>query len=672
MTGPERILAAGLAAVLLLAPLPFGAVEGWAGGALAGCCLLLGALWVAWRGATGETPLPWREPVLIVGTAFLLYALFQALPLPRHTLLWLSPETVALRDTFGAGGAGAAGAGATGPAGAGGAALSLYPAATWRAALRFAGFLVVALASADLAVRSRGRRWLVGALAAAGGFQAMYGLAEFVTGRQQIFGYVKKHYTDVATGTFINRNHFAGYLEMTLPIAMALAAAAVSRLRREAGAGPGVPDGRAARLARVSGRSLFAAAMPFLLCLVMLAALVCSRSRGGIASALAATAVVAVAAAWRGRGRSFAVAAAVALAGFALVLGQSGAGPLVERFSRSLESLRGPYGRMEMWSQAAAVAGRFPAFGVGVGAFPYVFPMFRTAGEGVGLAHAHNDYLEIAAETGVAGGLLLAAGLGAAIVAAARAGRGRADLSLPGCAAAAGVLAIALHSLADFNLAIPANSLTVAALCGLLLAWRRRAAPVVLGARSVGAAPAAVDPRAAGAGNRAAPRAAGGRRALIPAGLLAGLGIAAFLPVPASADRQFERAAAAAREPVADLQALAHAAAAGALPSASAIAYLTGRLDEAIAVHDDGLRRLPFSARGHLQRARLRLARCAAAALAESPGSAAAAEGEERCIETAADDLRIARRLRPMSRTVRAEADAILAAVRPALGGDGQ
>ncbi|MGH9797150.1 MAG: hypothetical protein ACRD5D_03225, partial [Candidatus Polarisedimenticolia bacterium] len=116
MTGPERTLAAGLAAVLLLAPLPFGAVEGWAGGALAGCCLLLGALWVVWRGATGGTPLPWREPVLIAGAAFLLYALFQVLPLPRHTLLWLSPETVALRDSLGAAGAGAPGASAAGVA----------------------------------------------------------------------------------------------------------------------------------------------------------------------------------------------------------------------------------------------------------------------------------------------------------------------------------------------------------------------------------------------------------------------------------------------------------------------------------------------------------------------------------------------------------------------------
>ena len=50
--------------------------------------------------------------------------------------------------------------------------------------------------------------------------QALYGATEYLSHHQHIFGYSKKHYLDSATGTFINRNHFAAYLAMGLPFAL--------------------------------------------------------------------------------------------------------------------------------------------------------------------------------------------------------------------------------------------------------------------------------------------------------------------------------------------------------------------------------------------------------------------------------------------------------------------
>jgi len=54
------------------------------------------------------------------------------------------------------------------------------------------------------------------------------------TGWQQIFAYVKKYYLEDATGTYINRNHFAGLLEMVLPFTVALGLHLVGKLRRAA------------------------------------------------------------------------------------------------------------------------------------------------------------------------------------------------------------------------------------------------------------------------------------------------------------------------------------------------------------------------------------------------------------------------------------------------------
>jgi hypothetical protein len=53
-------------------------------------------------------------------------------------------------------------------------------------------------------------------------FEAFYGLIQYLTDWQQIFTYVKKFDLEEATGTYINRNHYAGLLEMILPFSLAL------------------------------------------------------------------------------------------------------------------------------------------------------------------------------------------------------------------------------------------------------------------------------------------------------------------------------------------------------------------------------------------------------------------------------------------------------------------
>jgi len=88
-------------------------------------------------------------------------------------------------------------------------------------------FYLVLLVSADRNAKKR----LVYALIALGAFEAFYGLVQYLAGWQQIFAYVKKYYVEDATGTYINRNHFAGFLEMTLPFTVALALRQAGKLR---------------------------------------------------------------------------------------------------------------------------------------------------------------------------------------------------------------------------------------------------------------------------------------------------------------------------------------------------------------------------------------------------------------------------------------------------------
>jgi len=64
-----------------------------------------------------------------------------------------------------------------------------------------------------------GRRIFL-AVFGAGLFQALYGSYEYLTGHQHIFGYAKRFYTDSATGTYINQNHYAGALELAVRYAL--------------------------------------------------------------------------------------------------------------------------------------------------------------------------------------------------------------------------------------------------------------------------------------------------------------------------------------------------------------------------------------------------------------------------------------------------------------------
>src|SRR5438046_8159476 len=124
------------------------------------------------------------------------------------------------------------------------------------------------------------KKRLVFALVSLGAFEALYGLIQYLTGWQQIFAYVKKYYLEEATGTYINRNHFAGFLEMILPFVIVLALRWTYLLSKNT-------SGRAGTFRKLVSRTELVSVVFWLfLAIVILAALVLSCSRLGIISDL--------------------------------------------------------------------------------------------------------------------------------------------------------------------------------------------------------------------------------------------------------------------------------------------------------------------------------------------------------------------------------------------------
>jgi len=248
-------------------------------------------------------------------------------------------------------------------------------------------------------------------------------------------------------GTYVNKNHFAGLLEMAVPLAAAYAAALF------------------ARRARAKAAAMLSVA------LLIFAGLVCSLSKMGFAAGLAGLFVMgalAIAGKLQGGRKWLAVAGLGALVLFGFVFLPSDAfvanyGGLTSKGPAALEG-RGP-----IWRETLHLIAAYPAFGCGLGNYETAFLRYQTSVVDRVFTYAHNDYLQVASELGAAG-FLIAAALLLPVFArpfrAATQGPDRTTRFLGlGCAGA--IAAIVLHSLTDFNMYVPANALALAWICGI-------------------------------------------------------------------------------------------------------------------------------------------------------------------------------------------------------------
>ena len=332
-----------------------------------------------------------------------------------------------------------------------------------------AAFSLAAALAAAPAARAR----LVAGLITLGAAEAVYGLAQELASWQQILGIEKIYYTAQATGTYVNPNHFSGLLEMILPLALATAAWQWDRARSR--------DGESGRAAAV----FFAA-----VALLIAAGIFASHSRMGIVSAVAGAALAASLWTFAADGHQRKMRAAVlagSLAATALLGLWLGPEPVVARFRQASDDY---LSRITLWRESMALVWARPLFGAGWGAYPHLYPQVQATQLEFAVEHAHNDYLELATEFGIPGAALLVA-LAAGVVARAlrMVWRGLEDrTSYYALGAAGGIAALGVHSLADFNLRLPANALIFSALLGF--AW---AAATPLGREASPGAPGALD-----------------------------------------------------------------------------------------------------------------------------------------------------------------------------------
>jgi O-antigen ligase len=202
-------------------------------------------------------------------------------------------------------------------------------------------------------------------------------------------------------------------------------------------------------------------ALLLVMTIVPVGALFFSASRGGIVAFVFACFLLRVLARGerirKNRWRSVLTFAALAGA-FIVWLGMS---DTLERFGQLKAEGISADRRVSMYRDTCKMIRERPWMGTGLGTLVAVYPGFETHYDGRIVDHAHNDYLELLADTGIVGGLC---GL-AFLVLLARGGLDNWRKSENPCVrsvqagALAGCGGILLHSLVDFNLHIPSNGL---------------------------------------------------------------------------------------------------------------------------------------------------------------------------------------------------------------------
>lgn len=406
--------------VLVLSTLAYGTVHNWALAffSLSGAVLVL--LWAAdaFVLRSAEIPVnPLQWP--LVGAIIL--GLVQLIPLRTHDDAGLSLSPVR--------------------------SLSLDPYATRLAIVQLTVLLIFFAATTVFVDTPRRLRALVRTITIFGFLLAVFGLTQSLTSDGTRVYWFRQLTQSTAFGPFINRHHFAGYMELAVAIPLGLLLSGSLESYK---------------------RPLYAFAA-----VVMAMSLVVTNSRGGIISLGAEIFFVVLIASFswgreKEQPRRQRVRAAIARAAlaFALVVAMIGGAMLIggrEVFTRFVGTpiAEDPTtGRAHFWNVTLEVIKTYPLVGSGLGSFSVIYTRFDSRNGLYRLEQAHNDYLQVLSDGGIIGGLL---GVGFIVILFRRgfARRETHDKFRLGVStgALAGCFAVLVHSFFDFTLHTTANAL---------------------------------------------------------------------------------------------------------------------------------------------------------------------------------------------------------------------
>lgn len=366
--------------------------------------------------------------------SFIIVASLQIIPMPAFLVALVSPQAHEIQTL----------------AGVSSFYFSLDPGQTGISFFKLLAYFCLFICTLLLVNDERRIKLLLITMVAAGTLQAIYGALEILLGAKTsfIFGF---KVAEVATGSFVYKNHYANFLMMCLAAGVGLM---VTSLQKNQMSSP--KDW----LRSVAAAMLGSKAIIRISLAIMVIALVMSRSRMGNTAFFIAMTIVGVMAFFlikqRSKGLTILIISMFVI-DLVIVSAWFGLDKVQQRLS---ETSFQQESRDEVIRDAMPMVLDYPVTGTGAGSFYSTFPAYKTSDVHLFYDHAHNDFLQMTIEYGVPAALVLATLVLFAFYKATRAMRKRRNSIFKGASFACCMVIIGmlLHMTVDFPLQAFANA----------------------------------------------------------------------------------------------------------------------------------------------------------------------------------------------------------------------
>jgi O-antigen ligase len=391
----------GLFGLILFGPLAFGAVEPWSIFVMEAGSMALFLLWIAKQFLDGEMKIRWN-PLFLPMAAFGLLVVCQ----------------LVFRRTA-------------------------YPHDTISLALLYFSYAMLCFLTGQVLLRGSQARSLAFIFSLYGAAVAGFALLQGISSNGRLYWIRLPRMGGWIYGPYVNHNHYAGLMEMLVPIPLVLSLT---------------------KLASSKSRAAAAAVAA-----VMVGTIFLSGSRGGMIAIVTELAILAILLIKQKRGLPIALgigAFLVLVVGLLTWIGGAELSNRIATVGSSHSEITGDLRRYINHDGLRMFVKR-PVLGWGLGTFPVVYPRFRTFYTNFFVNEAHNDYLQLLVEMGLLGfGTMIWFLVTLYARAIKKIGNWTAEVSgAVALACVLGLSGILVHSAVDFNLQIPANAALFYVLC---------------------------------------------------------------------------------------------------------------------------------------------------------------------------------------------------------------
>jgi O-antigen ligase/tetratricopeptide (TPR) repeat protein len=438
--------------ILIFSPLAFGTVEPWSL-TIMETFSIFSLFLLLIRNLKYKDTFLYEIPGIIPLTLFLAYILIQLIPLPSGIIKVISPETYNLYKetilineplTW--------------------VSLSINKKATLMEFFRITAYVAFYILTMQLLTKKDILKKTIAVIIAFASLLSFLGILQHILSNNKIFWFRELTQGGTPFGPYVNRNHYAGLMEMLFPLVLSLFLFYKPHVTYNS--------------FREKITEIFNRKRTNIYILLGFAAILIgtsiflSLSRSGIVSLCLSMIIFGVMFIAKGTNRKRGIIIIIIFILIVLSVGWFGWGPIFERFER-VKNAQGDISelRIEIWKDSRNIIRDFPVIGTGFGSFINIYPKYRTiSGDGIA-DHAHNDYIELFSDGGAIAFLISVCFLLTLLYKSYRAFLKRHEIYsiYLFIGSIAGMLSILIHSITDFNLHIGANGLYFFFLLGLVV-----------------------------------------------------------------------------------------------------------------------------------------------------------------------------------------------------------